>query len=203
MDVVGKRVAVHSWNEEVSPVLLEVDAAAEVLERQDEDKLHDAQQDYRKRKSERASFLSTYTERRSVVAPAPPVNQARGGGRGRGNGNGGGRGRRAGAVPAPKLDAAIGHASAVPFLPPGRAIWRGLTRGEWCGHYRPNSRIHAKWADCGELGAMQDILRRLWLQHADYRGLAYPDCCPFAAELGIVAEGAPPHEAPHKNSIIH
>eukprot|EP00975_Prorocentrum_lima_P051883 10865499-Prorocentrum_lima.AAC.1 len=43
------------------------------------------------------------------------------------------------------------------YLPPGTHIWRGLTRGERCGHCPPRAHI--------ESGAMWLCIQALWKQY--------------------------------------
>ena len=175
--------------EEFSGALMHVDAAAEVLEKADEEELLKEQVDVRKRSTEMASFTEQYRAHRRSVAPAaaPP---GKGGGKGRGGG-GGGRGRGLGDA-AHKLPATVEQSTAKRFLPEGASIWRGLTRGEWCGHFPPNPRIRERWADYpdGEIGSMKAVLRRLWLQFATYHGVDWPACCPFADRLASAAAPA-------------
>lgn len=176
MDILSLRVAVQDINEEMAPILLEVDAAAEVLERTDEGALHEEQSSVRRRTSERAAFRASYAERRRVVCPMRPSG-ASVDGKGQGRGRGGGR--RGPSTGAAKMPTSVSQATAKQFCPEGGTIWRGLTRGEWCGHYPPNARIRSRWADKGEEAAMRDVLFRLWGQHATMHGLEFLGCCPF------------------------
>lgn len=179
MDILGQRIALTTLNDELQPVLMEVDAAAEVLEKMDEDMLHSEQKDAKKHSEERSQFLAAYTGRRRSVCPAPlPSDAAKG--KGRGRGRGGSRGR---ATDAPRYPSSIEHSTAARFLPDGASCWRGLTRQEWCGHFPPNLRIHQKWCVAGEAAALKGVIRRLWMQFAEHHGLEYPACCPHAQML--------------------
>lgn len=136
MHIVGQRIALQDWNEAVALVLLEVDAASEVLEKADEDVLEQAQSLQRRRQVERSQFVAAFSQRRREVCPKPPA--AKGTGKGK-NGRGGGhRGRDSGA---PKHATVVDQSTAKLFAPHGASIWRGRTRQEWCGHMPPQARI--------------------------------------------------------------
>jgi hypothetical protein len=187
LDILALRFQCSSINDELAPVLMEVDSAAEVLERADESVLHDAQKATRTERSDRVAFQAEYRERRQVLMPRPPAPKAGGKGGGRG-GRGRGRGR---ADIAPKLPATVEHATASAFLPPNASIWRGLTRGEWCGQYGNSRRIHDKWSQWGELGSMKSVLRRLWQQYAEHMGVSFPECCEFWDRLSADPQPGP------------
>ena len=175
MDVLCKRIAQHELNDGLAPVLLEVDAAAEVLERADEEELQHEQQTHVRRQSERTQFVAAYSQRRQAVRAQAAA------AKGRGRANGGrsvASGQRGPSRGLPRFPTEVDQATARQSAPDGSSIWRGLTRQEWCGHLPPNSRIHSKWSEWGEQNAMKDVLRRLWRQWAELHGQEYPACCP-------------------------
>ena len=67
------------------------------------------------------------------------------------------------------------------FLPPSENVhvWRGLTRGEWCGHLPPYRRIRATWSEFGEEWAMVNVLCRLWQQYCEANALDFDVVCPY------------------------
>lgn len=143
MYILSWRVAAQTINEELSPVLLEVDSAQEVLERTDEAAVYEEQHTWRRRQSERSAFREAYSARRRAVCPLSPAASS-GQGKGRGRGRGGSRGRL---TDAPQMPTSVDQATANMFLPGDSTIWRGLTRGEWCGQYANNVRIRPHWCE--------------------------------------------------------
>jgi hypothetical protein len=81
------------------------------------------------------------------------------------------------AVPRLKLTTAVSQAAARALVPPEAHIWRGLTRGEWCGHRPPYRRVSFPWHRFGEQGALKECLQALWRQHFAYTGGSV-DTCP-------------------------
>lgn len=96
---------------------------------------------------------------------------ARSGGKGRARASG-----RSQNAKARKLPCSITHERAKEFAPPGASIWRGLTRGEFCGHLPPYRRVSASWARFGQEGALRETLRLLWSQSLASQGLEEADC---------------------------
>lgn len=153
----------------------------------DEEVLSEEQRHVKRASAARKEFVQASVARRRAISP-PAAPAAAAGGHGRGRGSGGrGRSRGRGSV-APQLPATIEQTMARLFCPQGGHIWRGLTRGEWCGHYPPFRRIHSKWSALGEEGSMKDILRRLWRMHAEHTGLDFPGCCPHWSLLAEPSE---------------
>lgn len=182
----ARRLSSNHMSEEFASALLHVDAAAEVLEQYDEEKLEEEQEAHKKRSEEQTAFRQAFkAHQREVAERADRHGGRRGGGGGAAEGGGPRGGARGARGPTPRLPATIEQSTAKKFLPEGGTIWRGLTRGEWCGHFAPNPRIRSKWEDFpdGESGAMRCVLRRLWMQYADRHGFEYPACCPFADRL--------------------
>ena len=79
----------------------------------------------------------------------------------------------------------ITQATAALFCPPGGHVWCGYTKDMWCGHYPPFSRVSCPFVPHGDVGACKRVLSMLWGQHAESKGLDFPDCCPFADKLVV------------------
>jgi len=71
----------------------------------------------------------------------------------------------------------ITHAEAKRLLPEGASVWRGLQRNTWHAHLHPFPRCSAQWSKMGgETPALSRVLRIVWQQHLDMRGLSASDC---------------------------
>jgi hypothetical protein len=138
------------------------------LEKRDADDLQQQQADAVKQHEANNDFRAQYRAKRAEYTART------GGGAAAGRGNKG----KAKAQPSKKMPCSISHAQASQFVPPGSSIWRGLTKGIWCGHCPPHKRVQATWAEHGEEGAMREVLRMLWDQHLQKHGLTRADC-PF------------------------
>lgn len=157
LDILHRRLA-HSAVNDVSAAILEVDEAVELLERSDVRVLYQEQQDVRREKTSRQSFADAYRERRRTLAMKCP----------------GRRGSRAKSV-LPKLGSQVDQKLAKSLLPPGASIWRGLTRGQWCGHLQPYARVSRPWAG-DESAACLQVIRELWDQFLEMTGQDWSAC---------------------------
>ena len=119
-------------------------------------------------------MLIEEAKKAAAAAVEPPKKKAKGADVG---------GAGAAVAAAPAMPSTISQATAKQFLPDGASVWRGVSRCEWCGHCPPHKRIHAKWSQYGEEGAMLNVLKRLRLQHCESRGLQFGDACPFKDSL--------------------
>ena len=163
LDIVCKRLAVEEMATETRTEALEFvgsESCLEVLEADDHKVIADMKKKATTGKAVYDEIVQEVKQRRQRLLELA--------------GEAGAAGKRRGRAAAKKLAATIEHATAKQFVPFGASVWRGLIRGEWCGHYPPFKRISAPWAFYGERGAMFDVLRGLWQQHCAYKGLSYP-----------------------------
>ena len=90
-----------------------------------------------------------------------------------------GRGRAAGALAGHKHNnipaGELAQADVKAFAPPGGYVWEGRSNGSWQGHFRPWPRVSKSWFLYGQRGATLLLLRTLWSQRAEHRGLTKDD----------------------------
>lgn len=158
LQILQLRLCENDASSSLTEALLEVDDAAELLNRDDSQRLAQEAKSARSSRDAGAEFSKQYSAFHERVRPAAKP-----------------RARPSGKKQ-PRLPASISHSEAKKHIPPGTSIWRGLTRGEWCGQCPPRKRIQCSWFLKGERGAMEDIIRRLWLQHLELRGRPLADC---------------------------
>ena len=65
----------------------------------------------------------------------------------------------------------ITHGEARDLAPPGAFVWRVLTAGAWAGRLPPFSEHSRSWHRYTERGALCEVLRLLWSEHADVQGI--------------------------------
>jgi hypothetical protein len=175
LSIIALRLSVDDLQDEFAALVLDIEEAYEVLSLEDINKLNLEQENVPKRRNARQAFMHEYREKKQAVRAAKEALAAPAG-----KGKGKAKGADA-ALAAPMLavpPATIDHITAKLFLPPTRcSIWRGLARGEWCGHCTPRKRIAAKWDRYGENGSMMKVLQTLWMQWAEIEGLVFPACC--------------------------
>ena len=178
----GDALGVDNTNLQAGDTLLQVNEAVQVLDRDDDKKVEAEKTDVKQRAVARSSLASEYEKKTRIVkatlvaaaaaaalaaGPAKPKAKAKGKG-------------KCGGPPAPKLPATIDHITIKPFTPPGCYVWRGLTRGEWCGHCLPLPRVRCPWSVSGEYAAALSVLRTLWQQYCMLNGLSFPVDCPYS-----------------------
>jgi hypothetical protein len=145
--------------------LLGIDDAVDVVERSDAKLIAQEQDGAANQAASTAQFRKDFRKRawdaRALAEPAPK-------GKGRG---------KARLDTREKFPVAVPQQEASRYKPPGCSIWRGWTREEWCGHCPPRKRLVSKDEDYeSEYAAMRDVLRRLWIQHLDVKGLPSSSC---------------------------
>lgn len=163
LDVAAQRLAVNDIKAQWSAEIMQIDEASAVLERSDADLVAEEQRQAQSTEKDDAMFLQEFRQRRfDVRALAKAGSRAK---------------AKAKAAPRQRMPSSIPHAEAKGFAPPGASVWRGLTRGQWCGHLPPRRRVSASWfRSGGERQALDEVLKRLWLQFLDLRGLSKEDC---------------------------
>ena len=154
----------NEWTQE----LLEIDAAADLLEKSDQEALHSEQDAAVAQMEVRSAFRDAFARRRredaeKAKAAAPKAKK-----------------KKVEAAKA-RMPTELEQQEAKRWLPPHASIWRGRIKGYWFGHLPPFPRISAAWKEHSEVGAMRLIIRRLWDQHLMVTGASREDC-PF---LGI------------------
>jgi len=158
LDIISQRLAVNDDSQSFVDALLEIDEAAEVMDKQDLEHLTTEQKAAQASKAQAQDFSSDFVNSRQRLAAAQPR------------------------VMAPRqtpLPERIEQHEARIYVPPGASIWRGITgRETWNGHMPPRKRIFMSLAEMGDRGAMLDVLKRLWKQYMELNGLT-PECCPW------------------------
>lgn len=87
-----------------------------------------------------------------------------------------------------------------PFCPPGGYIWKGNKARTWNGDYPPFRGRSAAWSVYGMRGAAIEILRSLWLNHAEATGQQMPQDCPVRSLFDESAGDVPHAEAESSGS---
>ena len=158
LDIISQRLAVNDDSASFVQSLLEVDEAAEVLDKQDHELLSNEQKAARTALDEAAAFSSDFVNSRQRLAAEGPKKKTK--------------------IAHRPLPDRIEQHEARQYVPPGASIWRGntLDRETWNGHMAPRKRIFEKLSDHGDAGAMRLILKRLWLQYLELNGLPASEC---------------------------
>lgn len=189
---VAQRMAVEAanvWHDEV----LDIEEAAQCLDRHDQDEVGRQQQAARSAKEEANDFRNEYRQRRSAVASGASSG---------GGGRGGKKKKKEAAESDPlrprKLPpiSTISHRDAAAWAPPGASIWRGLKEGNWQGHLPPFRRCSRSWGRYTESGALQLILATLWEEWCTLNGVSHKDC----PVKGLLAEVDMPQEGSRSSS---
>ena len=152
--------------------MLDIDEAAEVLERADAEALNQEQKSAVVKQEETKSFKAAYRQKKwdlraeaqSRMTPAQ---------------------RRAANRPVKQREVAEGilQRNVSQYCPPGGHIWRSNQRPQWQGHMPPRRRVHAVWTSTvGEEACVKEVLAKLWQQYLDIESLTV-DACPFKAYL--------------------
>lgn len=152
---------------EFSDELLSVDAAVEVMDYYDHQVISDEQKAVVSRSVERKEYAQSYKARRQSV----------GGSKAKGKQSSASTCRR-GAPSTMPPPSTIPQAEAKRYIPQTASIWRGVQRGQWCGHQPPYQRCSASWQKHGEAEAMLIVVRKLWSQALELDGKG-PEACPI------------------------
>ena len=169
ISICEQRLAINDLTRHWSSDILAVDEAAQVLERSDHELLGREQKDTVESMQQDREFVAAFRRKSFDVhalakAKAGPKAKA-----------------KAAVKPkAVKLPACIPQAEAKKIVPADAYIWRGYSRAGWNGHYPPRRRVSATFQDHGEDGALRQVLKMLWLQFLDAKGLSQ-DWCPYPA----------------------
>ena len=132
MDILHKRLVYSEVKNQRSAELLEIDAAIQCLEKQDQEVVEHETTKSAVASATAKEYLREYKDKRTAVdlkLKAP-------------------KGRKK-VIKALVMPFEMTHSEAKVFLPPDTRIWRGLTRCTWYGHCKPHRRIQTKWADYG------------------------------------------------------
>lgn len=145
--------------------ILQVDEALGVLERRDAEEFNKQKETFAQERTEKSDFRRAFGKKRRELLELAK-SQA--------------KGRKPAArsqnTKARKMPCSITHERAKEFAPPGASVWRGLTRGEFCGHLPPYRRVSCSWARYGQEGSLRETLRLLWRQWLAAQGLGEADC---------------------------
>lgn len=160
------RVARENDDEEISSALLQVDEAVAVMDRNDIDRVKQAQKAASTKEENKAAF------RRAFMAKAQDIESVRVAKARKRQAPGRAQNR----IPIPHH---ITQAQAKRLLPPHTSLWRDVQRSGWCGHNPPNSRVSEAFDKHGGSSdeALKALLRRLWRQHAESKGKEPEELC--------------------------
>jgi hypothetical protein len=160
MDILHKRLVYAEVKNQWSAELLEIDAAIQCLEKQDQEVVEAEKVKSSVATATTKDFLREYKNKRAAVELK--VKAAKG---------------KKKLFKALVMPFEMTHAEAKAFLPPGTSIWRGLSRCTWYGHCKPHRRVQAKWVDYdGEQAACKAMIKILWTQYLDMKGYPYSEC---------------------------
>lgn len=160
LDIIRRRLGRLDCENDLNAALLQIDEAADLLERSDVQVLHEEQRSLQIERESRRALVSEYKARRSDVTKAAAKGRAK---------------AKAKAVLAPRLDSTIEQRNARQLIPPHASIWRGLTRGQWCGHYPDYRRISRPWGRSETMSCLW-VVRALWRMHIEANALDDSAC---------------------------
>ena len=150
--------------------LLEMDEAAKLFTKEDEEVLEKEQKKHREAKERTEDFARDYQEKRKTARDA----------RGAASSSGRKGGKKAQQLQQQVMPSAdeLDHAKAQALLPPGAYIWRAFSSSSWQARLPPFATCSRSWAKAGGSGqALREVLIAVW-----------KDYC--------LQEGIPPHECP-------
>lgn len=174
MHFLGRRMSTYAQQERFAEEFAELDEAAELLERQDQQKVKQEKQSHETLKEQ----ASTYTQ--AYVAKQRDLRQQKK--------NGGSRSKaKVKTIRIPRFpDHDIELETARALAPPGSSLWMSRAEGNWQGHFKPFPRISRSWNRWGESEALRLVLQALWDRYCQRHGLT-------RSETGVV--GLWPDEA--------
>lgn len=117
--------------------ILQVDEALGVLERRDAEEFNKQKETFAQERTEKSDFRRAFGKKRREL-----LELARSQAKGRKPA------ARSQNTKARKMPCSITHERAKEFAPPGASVWRGLTRGEFCGGSLARGRGTVKRARC-------------------------------------------------------
>ncbi len=170
LKILSQRLADNEAVNSFTEAILEVDEAAEVLEKSDQESLADEQKQARSRLEQRQTYRDEYTEKMKLFRLAREKKSKKGK-----------KEMTKGSLPT-----VISQRDAKKFIPPGTHIWRGLTKGSWQGHCEPFARVYESWANSSEPEAMRRIIKKLWEQYLMVSGKDWSHCPWTFDEVAVV-----------------
>ena len=168
--LISKRLAVNDVSASFAEALLEIDEAAQVMDKADVKLLKQAQEKESDNRDEHADFASDFRDSMARHRAAQPAARSD-------------RGRR---QPIRDIPDRISQDEAKAMAPPGCYIWRGLRTQTWNGHCAPRRRISSSLLEMSDSQAMLNVLQRLWQQYLEFNGLG-PEACPWTGLLDLSA----------------
>ena len=168
---INKRVAFEHIRSPSIDAILEVDAAVDLFDRNDIEKVEQAKESALATQAQREDFNKDYFKQRREINAAADAKFA--------------AGQSKAPAPLPQLalpDHHISQAEAKKLTPPGTYVWQRTNafRKEWCGRY-PISQYgqvtesFAKHGNCS-VTAWHACLRGLWLQYCKFNGWEHSRC---------------------------
>lgn len=145
-----------------SLAILEVDAAAELLDMNDKDLGLDARDSYRKEYAEHMTSFRLAAEKKSKRKKVTAQQKG-------------------------TLPTSISQKEASLYIPPGSYTWRERVSGSWQGHLKPFALVFESWAKTNEQEAMRRVIRSLWDQYLIVQALSR-DACPWVGVWEPAAE---------------
>eukprot|EP00969_Alexandrium_andersonii_P185102 8177381-Alexandrium_andersonii.AAC.2 len=150
MDICYKRLA-NMKEDSITETLLQVEEAAELLEKSDIQELQAEQKQVKASFESIQTYSQAYQAKKASCSKKEPAELAQ---------------IRKKNLQAPKLESRVEQADMKVYLPPGASLWKGGVKGNWSGHYPPNKRISCPWQG-DEQAAAFSVIRRLWLQYLE------------------------------------
>jgi hypothetical protein len=154
-----RRLTRENRQKQTMDALMEVDEAVEVMDKYDvkrvKDSQHHAETVAASRKDFRDGFFAKANSLRSSAK------------------------KKARVAKRVVLPHHIAQGDAKRFTAPATFVWRDITRGGWCGHCPPNSRVSESFDKHGGSSdlALKALLRTLWTQHAEKSGQKPEEVC--------------------------
>ena len=162
--------------------LVEVDEAAQMLEREDQKEVEKEKKTCDSRTTKYKSFAAEYLRAvQTLKKDAPKAKKPR-------------TGDSTGVKKLP-ADGRIKQADARKLLPPGGKVWKSRDKHAWCARTPPMPTVSRSWDKWTEKGALFRVVQAAWIQHCELEGIL-PDECEmggvFNASVDAAAEPSLP-----------
>lgn len=154
----------------MSEVILELDKGQQFLDQDEKKELQVAKKPKKDAECDAKAFKAEYKARRSTMA-----NSSRGSAASASGSRAAGARAKVSKYP-PVPVGMLSQPQAKLLLPPGAAVWRGLSNGTWNVHLPPFARKSYPWALYGENESCLMCIRHVWRLYLDGLGQETGDC---------------------------
>ena len=169
LDIMQQRVAQLHPDDDFD-VILEVEEAEELLNKEDRKHVQDEQNNARSRRAAYQSFAHEYSERRRAARNRKPRPAA-----------GSGSGSATDATPVTERrqlprNGMMTQGEGSRFMPPGGYLWQSRKKQAWLSHVRPMKPVAHSWNKHGPDRAQFLAIVTAWRQYCTLEGIPPEDC---------------------------